>query len=566
MRLKLIYRHHLLYAKLENALIKCNPLCFLFCFVALSNQAFGQTISDDLQGRPVFESSEYHFVHTKNTYLSSEMADGNLQSYNDLMRGTATLLNRSQKSLRYSNDKENEGFRIGTSARVNHNGQGLEVNNLDSITVDPRFLHINAGPFLFDQFLVGGATYWVDENGSVPNSNGDDGWGGMIWASMRMSVLLSDDFIISLRPSVYWSFENNKVGWMFNPLSAGLRPNVLGELSYDFNIGNWHFQLYDQLGVAWVAGRFATFPTMETSSQSIIDQIGRYGFSMNGEINEWDINDRFSMSNWEDYVRYYNWGGITADTMVTDTIRFQALFNKIDIWDYDFNGLRSRIHAGAWLSVKGPNFEPYIGYQMTSSEPYNILLHQFHGGANFNLRHNLRGFVNVGYMWRAGSNIDSKDTWLGIAGFDWEMTDYTRHYVWGGRRVINTAFLPLALDDFVEYRLTQQIGFKTSLGLIVGTSQRKQLEVSRGGGDSHVNYSGLTLQSQISELMYISAVAGYENIDRGRQDIQRWTYRLNADAMLSPTVGLQAFYQYSETTGTINFTEHALFMSMTKRF
>jgi hypothetical protein len=86
------------------------------------------------------------------------------------------------------------------------------------------------------------------------------------------------------------------------------------------------------------------------------------------------------------------------------------------------------------------------------------------------------------------------------------------------------------------------------------------------GSDAHINYTGLTLQSQVSDTVYVSAIAGYENIDRGKQDVERWTYRLNADAMLSPTVGLQAFYQYSETTGTIDFTEHALFMSMTKRF
>lgn len=538
---------------------------WLICLLAIKVQVQGQSIGNQESGT-VLETSNYHFVPTRNTYQSSEMADGNYQSYNDLMRGGSTLLRRSQERLRYNESSENKGLHGGVSARVNHNGQGIEVSSLDSITVDPRFLHINSGPFLFDQFHLGAGAYWVDENGSVPNSNGDDGWGGLIWASMRMSVLLSDDFIISLRPSVYWSFENNKVGWMFNPLSAGLRPNVLGELSYDFNIQNWHLKLYDQLGVAWVAGRFATFPTMETSSQSIIDQVGRYGFSMNGEINDWDINDRFSMSNWEDYVRYYNWGGITADTMLSDTIKLQALFNKIDIWDYDFNGLRSRIHGGVWLSAKGPNFEPYIGYQMTSNEPYNNILHQFNGGANFTVRHNLRGFVNVGYMWRAGSNIDSNDTWLAIAGLDWQMTGLTRHYLWGGRRVINTAFLPLALDDFIEYRLTQQIGFRSEVSIITGTSQRKQLETSRGGGDSHINYAGLTLSSQVSELMNISAVAGYENIDRGRQDIQRWIYRLNADTMLSPTVGLQAFYQYSETSGTIDFTEHALFMSMTKRF
>jgi hypothetical protein len=535
------------------------------CIFATITPCSGQNLNNGQNGS-VLEESEYHFVPTRNTYLSSEMADGNYQSYNDLMRGTSTLLRRSQESLRYSESAASNGIRGGVSARANHAGQGLEVNNLNSLVIDPRFLHVNVGPFVLDQFLLGGGAFWVDENGFVPNSNGDDGWGGLIWASMRMSVLLSDDFIVSLRPSVYWSFEDNKVGWMFNPLATGLRPNVLGELRYDFDIGNWHFKLYDQLGVAWAAGRFATFPTMQTSSQSIIDQVGRYGFSMNGEMSDWDIATRFSMGDWQDYVRYYNWGGITAETMLTDTIQLQALFNKIDIWDYDLNGIRSRIHGGVWLSAKGPNFEPYIGYQMTSGEPYDLFLHQFHAGANFNLLHNLRGFVGAGYMWKAGPNIDADDTWLGIAGLDWQMTGLTRHYIAGGRRVVNTAFLPISLDDFVEYRLTQQVGFSSEAAFIVGTSQRKQVELTRGGGDAHVNYVGLTLLSQISETVIISAVAGYENIDRGRQDVQRWTYRLNADASLSPSVGLQAFYQYSDTSGTINFSEHALFMSMTKRF
>jgi hypothetical protein len=157
-----------------------------------------------------------------------------------------------------------------------------------------------------------------------------------------------------------------------------------------------------------------------------------------------------------------------------------------------------------------------------------------------------------------------------MVGLDWEMTGHTRHFITAGRRVLNTAFLPIALDDFAEYKLIQQIGYRTELSFIVGTSQRKQMEEQRSGksvgSDAHINYTGLTLQSQVSDTVYVSAIAGYENIDRGKQDVERWTYRLNADAMLSPTVGLQAFYQYSETTGTIDFTEHALFMSMTKRF
>ena len=85
-------------------------------------------------------------------------------------------------------------------------------------------------------------------------------------------------------------------------------------------------------------------------------------------------------------------------------------------------------------------------------------------------------------------------------------------------------------------------------------------------GDQHVNYAGMILRVPVSETLTLSSVNGYENIDIGTQDIQRWTYRLNLDAMLSPTVGLQVFYQYVDSSGTFDFSEHALYVGATKRF
>jgi hypothetical protein len=238
----------------------------------------------------------------------------------------------------------------------------------------------------------------------------------------------------------------------------------------------------------------------------------------------------------------------------------------MDMWDYDFNPIRERIEAGAHVSIEGQNIQPFASYTVTSRDPYDVYYHQLYGGAKFTLRENLTGSASVGYLTSTGSSTRLRDTWLGIASLNWQMTSFTNHSIFGGRRVLNTAYMPLSLDDFVEYRLSQQIGFGAEFNFTIGTLQRQILEDSRGFTDGHLNYAGASLQFLLNEKLRLSLVSGYENVLRGSLDFERWTHRVNVDSLLSETLSMQLFYQYLETSGSIDFNEHALFSSISKRF
>ena len=539
----------------------------LICWVIIAD--FGRLSAQSIQ-----EAQDMSFITDgsvklapeQREYLKNHDSDHVNSSFNSFWLGTADLLQRWNTSSRDTGKQG--GFRAGVSGGAASGLYGLNRTTLESFKVDPRYMHLNLGPILLDQFIVGAGVIGVDESGSTlpGNSNANDGWAGLVWASMRASFMLSESFIVSLQPSVYWSFSNNKIGWMFNPFAANLRPNVLGELSYDFQINNWQFNLYDRLGATLAAGRWAQFPSRQSSASSIADQVGRYGFNMYGEADSWDIAERFTLNNWQQFMRFYNFAGITGQTKLTDTMSFKAYMQKVDMWDYDFNLVRARIETGAYVSIEGQYIQPFASYIATSRDPYDFYFHQLYGGAKFTLRENLTGSASVGYLKTSGSGPKVRDTWLGLASLNWQMTSFTSHSLWGGRRVLNTAYLPLSLDDFVEYRLSQQIGFGAEFNFTIGTLQRQILENSRGLTDGHLNYAGGSLQFLLNEKLRLALVSGYENASNGTRDFQRWTHRVNLDSMLSETLSMQLFYQYLESSGSIDFNEHALFSSISKRF
>jgi hypothetical protein len=74
------------------------------------------------------------------------------------------------------------------------------------------------------------------------------------------------------------------------------------------------------------------------------------------------------------------------------------------------------------------------------------------------------------------------------------------------------------------------------------------------------------LQFLLNQKLRLALVSGYENVSNGTRDFQRWTHRVNLDSMLSETLSMQLFYQYLESSGSIDFNEHALFSSISKRF
>jgi hypothetical protein len=525
----------------------------------------GQSIYDQQYGSVVRQSGQYSYVPERQAYLKNHVPDDTEGGYNDFWQGSANFLQHSNEKLSYYNSSQEGGLRAGVGGNIVPGFRGFRRSNIDILNVDPRYFHMQLGPLFLDSFVLGAGALWVDQNGTVPHSNGRDGWAGLAWASARVSLMFSDNFILSLRPTIFYSYPSNRVGWLFNPFTTTMRPNVLAELNYDFNVNAWKFNFYERLGVVLAAGRWFTFPQRQSSSSNILDRVGRYGFGAQGQVDDWSITERFSLSNWQDYIRLYNITSFSGQTNLSDTVTMQTLLSRIDMWNIDLDHIRDRLTGGISINVNGSYIQPFASYVVTTREPYTVYNHQLYVGAKSMLRQDLAASVAVGYLTNTGSTA-IRDSWLGVASLQWQMTPFTTHILSGGRQVKNTAYLPLALDDFVQYSLTQQIGFNAQASVILGSIQRAQIDEGRGGGNAHVNYAGLTLQFLLTESLRLSAVSGYENIDQGTNQFQRWTHRLNMDKALSESLALQMFYQYMENSGTFAFTEQVLYMGMTKRF
>ncbi len=541
-------------------------MSFVMAACMVTGRLHGQSINDQLYGS-VVESGHYRFTPEQKVYLKNRDPGRNNSSFDDFWLGASTVLQRANLNSRGSLRDGALGADVSTIIAPNARLRGRQT--IDSFQVDPRFLHVNLGPVFVDQFLLGAGTIWADETGTVPSSFGNDGWGALAWVSMRVSLLPSDNFIISLRPSFYWASNNNQtgVGWGINPFTVGFRPSVVGDLRYDFQVSNWDFQLFDRLATLGGSGRVARFP--ESLQIGAVDRVGRYPLRAGGQINDFAIEDRTNLFDGKQLVRLYNNFGISGETRLTDGMIFETYISKLDALDSNLKSVQARIIGGASVRMEGVFIKPFATYGMASTSPYELYRHQVHVGSGFVLRHDIDASASVGYMTTTGSSRFSyghRERWLGQGSLQWQMTPFTSHTLVGGRRVLNNPALPLSLNDFIQYQLLQQIGFRSDLSFIIGTSQRQQLEIGRGGGDGHVNYAGMMLESSLTESLRVSLASGYENLDLGVRDYQFWMHRLNAQLLLSETVSMTAIYQYTESAGSISFMEHALFLSLSKMF
>jgi hypothetical protein len=176
------------------------------------------------------------------------------------------------------------------------------------------------------------------------------------------------------------------------------------------------------------------------------------------------------------------------------------------------------------------------------------------------------GYTQGGCYWVTGPQGAGADGWLGLLGMRQNLGYQTAHWAEGGRRVFNPANSKPGIEDYYEYRLSHQLGLRNYISAFAGMSQRRQDFIVEN--DLVIKYQGVQINTQLTDRMYGFAGVGHEDveIEQDGQSFERLTYRGGLNYAVTQDIQSNLLYQYDVLSGTIRFTEHYLYLGVTKRF
>ena len=446
--------------------------------------------------------------------------------------------------------------------------------------VNPNSLALSLGPIIFDQFTLGYGALFTDGSGQVPGVTNDDGWAQIVWLNTRASVVLGNSISISIQPMIYWLPEEGEVGWGLPAPIAGVflsqqfSPASLAQIAWSKQVGPWQLSLFDQFSPYispysfWDTAFSANSPGWYDLSP--IDRVGRYSlgygsqdpgnFSYNTESRIGARSDGY-----RPLYQFYNWAGARAYRDWSAQTQSMFYFDRMDIWDDDFNHSLATISGGGYVQTGNEMTRYWTGYSFASTEPFDDFLHNAVFGASHRFSGYLSGYVQAGYYWYSGNIQDHG--YMGQIGINQQLGAYTYHNISAGRRMYHPGLQKPGIEDFMEYRFVQQLGSRSTLMLYSGISER---HVETHGPENDVTYkfAGLNLSSQLTARSFAFATVGWESaeyeIDGWETD--RWLYRFGLLSQFEHNVQMQCFYQYEDVHGTQNYSEHLLYLGMSKSF
>lgn len=218
------------------------------------------------------------------------------------------------------------------------------------------------------------------------------------------------------------------------------------------------------------------------------------------------------------------------------------------------------------LRSDGELMSTWAGYQFTSAKPYDTVIHSAIIGASTRFSPSLMAYAQGGYYWVSGPQGVGDEGWLGLLGVRQNLGYHTTHWAEVGRRVFSPANSRPGIEDYYEYRLSHQLGLRNYLSVFAGMSQRRQDFIVEN--DHVIKYQGLQVNTQLTDRLYSFVGAGHESIEIETANLrfQRWTYRGGANYAITQDIQSQLLYQYDVFTGSVHFTEHFLYLGVSKRF
>lgn len=455
------------------------------------------------------------------------------------------------------------GFGVGTMHPGHNNG-----------------LHILLGPLLLDNIYAGYGAIYNDINGTYPAFNqwpADDRWAQIVWLTFRVTIALGDSISISLQPMIYWLPENGKAGWgmpgpFFGFFLPQMGPMAAFEATWRKEIGNWKFALFDQFSPFMSQWNIWNIQTNAPffGDLSPIDRVGRYNVGYGADLTNYDPLLRLGMrnSNWDTLAGFYNIAGFRAYGSHGYNTQSMFYFDRIDLWDENFRDmpLASSIRAGAYLQTGDQFLSTYAGYNFLSIEPYNSLFNWAVVGVRKSLSPGLNTYAQAGYYWQSGS-VSGDEGLLASVGFQQRISPRTSHWGEVGRRVFAPVRGGTGVENYIEYRISHNLGLRSSLSGFAGISHRNFNTPVEN--DYNLKYAGVVLNTQVTPRLSALASASLEKVEVEFADMfwDHWTYRSGLMYSLTENIHSHCFYQYEDFNGSpFNYTEHYIYLGVTKRF
>jgi hypothetical protein len=241
-------------------------------------------------------------------------------------------------------------------------------------------------------------------------------------------------------------------------------------------------------------------------------------------------------------------------------------FDRSDMWDKNFRHRNALIAGGAYLRTGDASFNSYIGYNFVSTQPFDSYLNWAVAGARKVLNPVFAVYTEAGYFWHSGAGPDDRG-WLGLVGAQHRIGPLTVQAAEVGRRVYKPFNAAPGVEEFAEYRISHQLGMRTSIVGVAGISERYVMSAIEN--DYTMKYAGLMLQSQLALRLSAYASAGWEEAEMEATStiFERWLYRLGLNYWMTENIQSQCYYQYEDVHGNnINYTEHFLYLGVSKRF
>lgn len=539
-----------------------------------------QALSQDVT-RPYAQSSygEYEYLPQKGLYKDVTLGDVAEDFNHAFRKAGATVANINNYSGWTSFGGVGD-FSYGVRAGVSGFGlPGVGVGWGVPYSESPGYLKMQLGPLLLDNFYAGYGAIYTDINGPMPGREmlaPDDRWAQIVWLSFRATLILGDSIAVSLQPYLYWLPNQGKVGWGVPGPFTGLFVPQLGSVSllqvaWAKEVGNWKFTVYDQFSpLLYAYNIWDVFLNANVTwgDLSPIERVGRYGVGYGaGDVTNYNPQSRFGLQDgsWDGLGGYYNIVGARA--YGTHGYKTQSLFylDRMDVWDRNFRSTYAGLTGGAYIRSGDQYFSTYAGYNFATAEPFDSFLHWAVVGVKKQLTPSFMTYAQAGYYWWTGTEGDQG--WLGLVGIQQRLGARTSHGFEVGRRVYRPVASEPGIENFMEYRLMHQLTGRTSIMGFAGMSERHIQ--ARQENDYVVKYAGTMLSTRITQRLGGFASAGWEKVEVESNVplvIDRWTYRLGLMYTVTQDIQSHCFYQYEDLHGSINYSEHYLYLGVSKRF
>lgn len=533
-----------------------------------------------LHGDIVRPYGEYQYLPQKGIYRGTTMGDV-VEDFGEAMHGIGSSVDMLNHNAGWRATGSSDGF--SWNFQTGLAGIGLpSFGAVWSGAYGPRndgYLQARAGPLMLDNFYAGVGAIYTDINGNFPGRDSlppDDRWAYIVWLSFRASLALTDSISLSLQPYMYWLPAKGEVGWGIPGPFAGLLAPQLGavsffEISWTKQYGLWKLAAYDRFSpflAAYNVWDVLMNVNVRWGDMSPIDRVGRYGVGYgSGDLTNYNPGMRFGINNagWDGLIGFYNIAGVRAYGEHGYHTHSVFYFDRFDVWDKKFRDIFSGISGGAYIQSGDPLFTQYAGYNFASSEPYNLFINSAVVGATSRLGESLSVYGEVGYYWLTGPG-DHDQGWLALAGFNQRLGYRSSHGLEAGRRIYKPATSASGVEDYVQYYLNHQLSLRTTFSAFAGISERHA--VTNIENDYILKYAGAFLHSRITPRTGAFAQAGWEEveIEAGNIIFDRWTYRLGLMYSITQDIQSHALYQYEDVHGSLNYSEHYLYLGISKRF